>query len=247
MQEFKGLHYIKRGEGEPVLLLHGWGTDHTSFTRVIEMLTLSNTVYAVDFWGFGKSRPPNPSSTLFDYANVIKEFISCVIGLPTAIIGHSFGGRICLIIAEHPLVEWVILIDSAGLPSHGNLVKTIKQKRYKRLKEKVAKNQLPPDVIKNWGSADYRATPDNLKRIFVDTVNTDLTNYAKRITKPTLILFGKKDKTTPPYMAKKLHKLINNSTLKIIKGGHFVFIDNFRESMNIIANFLNQYRGERHV
>jgi pimeloyl-ACP methyl ester carboxylesterase len=65
-----------------------------------------------------------------------------------------------------------------------------------------------------------------MKESFVKIVNEHLDDVVGLIKNPTLIINGKEDKETPLYMAKKLNKLIHDSTLSVYEGaGHFCFID----------------------
>ena len=51
-------------------------------------------------------------------------------------------------------------------------------------------------------------------------------NYIKKIKCKTFIFWGSEDKSTPIYMAKKIHKLIKNSKLYVVKGaGHFSYLN----------------------
>ena len=55
------VNYIDEGEGEIVLLLHGWGANITLYRSVIDSLKKSRRVIALDMPGFGKTpEPPAP-------------------------------------------------------------------------------------------------------------------------------------------------------------------------------------------
>jgi pimeloyl-ACP methyl ester carboxylesterase len=74
-----------------------------------------------------------------------------------------------------------------------------------------------------------------MKYSFVKIISEDLSIYLKEIKVPTLLIFGKNDRETPLYMAKKLKKNIAQSELLIFENsGHFAFIDESKK-FNIIA------------
>lgn len=75
------------------------------------------------------------------------------------------------------------------------------------------------------GSSDYKALSPEMKETFKSIVNTFLEPYAKKMTVKTLIVWGNEDKETPLYMAKRLNRLIKNSRLLLLDGGHFSFLD----------------------
>lgn len=65
-----------------------------------------------------------------------------------------------------------------------------------------------------------------MQKSFKLIVNEHLDYALPNIKNSTLIIFGKEDKETPLYMAKKLHNGIKGSRLVVYeKAGHFAFID----------------------
>lgn len=74
-------------------------------------------------------------------------------------------------------------------------------------------------------SRDYRNAGE-LKNIFVKTVNEDLSEIAKHIECPVLLLWGEKDAETPVDIAKRYAALIPKSTLVVLPGkDHFPFLN----------------------
>ena len=246
MPKFAGMNYSVFGQGKPILLLHGWGASGKSFGVLTRELSLDYKVYVIDFWGFGESEFPKEDAGIFDYANVVSKFIQNIILEPVVVIGHSFGGRVSLIIACEPMVEGVVLIDSAGFRERLSLCAKFSIKRYKTLRKKVEEGKVSAEKLKNFGSQDYRNLNPIMRAVFVRVVNTDLTDFAKEIKKPTLIIWGNKDSTTPMRFAKKFLKLIQNSKLEVISGGHFSYLDSPSACVQAINRFLLEVE-ERNV
>jgi pimeloyl-ACP methyl ester carboxylesterase len=98
------LHYLEAGEGEPVLLLHGWPTSAQLWRNVIGPLAQGNRVIALDLPGFGASDKPLDASYSFRFHDrAISGFLDSLgierIGLAV----HDLGGPIGLYWAsEHP-------------------------------------------------------------------------------------------------------------------------------------------------
>ncbi len=239
MLNFEGMNYKVCGAGRPILLLHGWGANSTSFAQIIAEFSLNFKVFALDLWGFGGSDLPPKDATIYDYAEAVYRFIEGIIGEKTAVLGHSFGGRICLILGNRPLISGVVLVDSAGLKNRLSLWQKAKIRRYKKLREKVNSGQARESKLERFGSADYRNLSHEMRGVFVRVVNCDLIEFARNLETPTMVVWGRQDRTTPIWMAKKLHKLIKNSQLKIIRGGHFCYLDSAREFVNFCDDFLN--------
>ena len=151
-------------------------------------------------------------------------------------VGHSFGGRIVLILAavKRSLVHSCILIDSAGMKPRRSV-----KYRFRQLKLKTAKKFKINFHPK--GSADYESLSPEMKETFKSIVNTHLEDYARKMPMKTLIVWGEKDNETPIYMAKRLNKLIKNSDLKILKNaGHFSFLDCKFEFYQILDQFFEE-------
>ena len=231
--------YTKKSDNV-VMLLHGWGGNLNSF-RSLESFLISKdfSVITLDFPGFGGSDQPNENFDLFDYKKIIVELLNAENIKKTSIVAHSFGGRVTFLLAsENPeLVDRLVLVDVAGIKPRFNLGREIKVWHYKFLKKLKQKGIIKRDLL-SYGSDDYRAMPQNLKPVFNRIVKTDLTDRLRHITAPTLIIWGKKDKDTPYYMAKKINKKISNSAIITFEGGHFCYLDNIDKFNLIVENFL---------
>ena len=87
------------------------------------------------------------------------------------------------------------------------------------------------------GSQDYKALSPEMKMLFKNIVNTHLDEYAKLLKVPTLIVWGKNDKETPLYMAKRFNRLIKKSKLIILNDcGHFAFCERKLEQLEWFRN-----------
>ncbi|MBR2967903.1 MAG: alpha/beta hydrolase [Clostridia bacterium] len=224
------------GLGTPIILLHGWGGSNVSFFGAYEYLcSLNRDVIAVDFPGFGSSDLPPVEWGIDDYALCISELIFSLRIRKATIVGHSFGGRVALCLGHREFVERIVLVDSAGLKPRKSIAKEFKIWRYKQAK-KAGRD------VSEFGSVDYLALPQVMKHVFVRIVNTHLDETMERIACPTLIVWGKRDKETPLYMARRLKRGIKDSTLVLLNGGHYAYAeDNIRFNL-ILAEFT---KGER--
>lgn len=239
MPKFRGIYYTVAGAGKPLLLLHGWGANLDCFAGVAPDLEQNFTVYRLDFWGFGASDEPPNFAGIETYAEAVADFIYDIIGTKTDIIGHSFGGRVAIILgAKCNFVDKIVLVDSAGLKLRPSPAKRIREYRYKIAKKKVEQGKCSCKVLENFGSADYKALNETMRGVFVRVVNTDLSEMARKITNPVLLVWGKHDRETPLYMARKLRKIIKSSTMQVLNGGHFSFIDEPSEFLRVCYDFL---------
>jgi pimeloyl-ACP methyl ester carboxylesterase len=110
-------HYLKSGTGPPVVLLHGGASDSRDWLETIAALSGRYTLYAPDLIGFGRNERNSEGYYLSEFSEFIMNFMDTLELPHPCLIGHSFGGRICLDIAlQHPeRVRKLVLADSAGL------------------------------------------------------------------------------------------------------------------------------------
>ena len=110
-------HYLRAGEGPPVVLLHGGGGDSRQWLPNLEALARQHLVYAPDLPGFGSSRPLLDSYSLPSLASFVMGFLEALELDKVALVGHSLGGGTALSLAlESPQrVEKLVLVNSLGL------------------------------------------------------------------------------------------------------------------------------------
>ena len=109
--------FVKTGSGPVLLLLHGLGTDHTTWAPVIERLAEHHTVIAPDLLGHGRSDKPRADYSVGGYANGMRDLLT-VLGIDkVTVVGHSFGGGVAMQFAyQFPeRTHRVILVSSGGL------------------------------------------------------------------------------------------------------------------------------------
>ncbi len=232
--------FFDRHKEKTVVLLHGWGGNHLSLYAILKAFENFN-ILTLDFWGFGQSDKPKCYYDIYSYSKAVFELIKVLNLNHLTLVGHSFGGRVSIIIsAENPeYIDNLILINSAGIKSRSSIKKCLKKFSYKITKSLVRHQLKNSSALKKFASSDYQKLSRDEQIVFNKIINEDLTKYLNFIKAKTLIIWGQKDKDTPLYMARILNKNISNSTLKIIKEGtHFVYLEESKEVIKIIKDFL---------
>jgi len=243
------INYIVEGEGNPVVVLHGWGANIETVLPIVNILKSSYQVYAIDLPGFGKSDEPYDVFGSFEYAEIIKKFIDHFKLEKISLIGHSFGGKLSIIISSKykDYVDKLVLIDSAGLIPKRTLSYHIKVKSYK-LAKKLYKlfffwkkeNEIAEIINKKFGSDDYRNSSGIMRKILVKVVNEDLSYLLEEIECPTLLIWGDLDDATPLYQAKIMEEKIKNSGLVVLEGtGHFSYVEDYNKFALVLKSFFN--------
>jgi pimeloyl-ACP methyl ester carboxylesterase len=114
------LHYVKRGRGPAVVLLHGLGGFAESWRCTLDALAGRADVQAVDLPGFGLSGKPRARYDLMFFARVLHGFLDALGLGQVSLVGHSLGGAIAVAYAlTHPgRVDRLALIG-AVVPGFG--------------------------------------------------------------------------------------------------------------------------------
>ncbi|PWB42448.1 MAG: alpha/beta hydrolase [Candidatus Methylomirabilota bacterium] len=245
-------HFTVWGEGRPVLLLHGWGMSGESLSPIAKTLGDRFRVYALDLPGFGWTPAASTTWGTWEYASYVEAFMDRV-GIPKAgLIGHSFGGRIALVLAaQRPgRITDLVLVGSAGIrPTRGlryhikvGAVKLAKRcfsiPLWGRLGERIIAG-----IYGRIGSRDYRnAGP--MRATLVKVVAEDLRDMLSSIRVPTLIIWGDKDQEVPFSSMQIMARGIQGSRLEVFEGaGHFPFVDRPDRFGRVVREFLCRERG----
>lgn len=191
-------------------IIHGWTYTVEPWRNTIEMLRKNGLSIKM-------LRVPgltSPSDREFTIENYVK-WANCEIPDGAIALGHSNGGRILLnLCAKKPdKLKYLILLDSAGI---------YEPSARKRMVERMAKMGKPlkkvPVIDKAFhrltGSTDYSKAPENMKKTLANMLDSDKNLDFAKVTTKTLILWGKKDTTTPPRQATAMYEKLPNAELK---------------------------------
>lgn len=241
--------YAEAGAGPPLVFVHGHATSHFTWRNQLSGLADGFRVLAPDLLGFGKSEKRRDLAYTTDlWVDQIAAFLQTVAKGPVVLAGNSLGGLIAAFVADrHPkLVEKLVLIASAGASSYAqstlvnfpfllmrtpvlgrSLFETVVQRRFVdwNIRNRLYAN---PDVVTEAVIAHYhecffaeenREIVFEVTKSFYDFIMTD--EVSRRITQPTLLLWGEKDTFVPPMRGRQLERVMPNARLEVIpKASH---------------------------
>ena len=243
------LQYNIVGDGYPVILMHGWGCDHTTVASIERLLSPNFKVYNLDFPGFGGSSIPPAVWGVEEYTRLLETFVKDE-GLKQRpiLIGHSFGGRVSILYASRNATHKVILVDAAGVKPRRPLkyyLKVYSFKLWKKLLPLCVGSKRAGEIIESYrrkaGSADYNAIDGTMRDILVKVVNEDLKSVMPQIQCPVLLIWGKDDTATPLRDARIMEKLIPDAGLVAFdNAGHYSFLDRPYEFNAVVQKFLHE-------
>lgn len=241
-------NFSVEGKGTPVVLMHGWGCNRTTLARIEQQLVPYFKVYNVDFPGFGKSSEPPAVWGVEEYTRLIEHFLEVEkIGNPI-LLGHSFGGRVGILLSSRNEVRKLILVDAAGIKPRHSLKYYVKVYFYKTIKHllpiifgKAKGEELLNKYRKRIGSSDYSSASVRMRQILSKVVNEDLKSVMPRISCPALLIWGAADTATPISDARKMEKLIPDAGLVEFPGiGHYSFLENPYQFDAVLNSFLEK-------
>ena len=246
------VYYEQHGEGKNILLLHGWGCSTEIWKPVTERLSKRARVTVLDFPGHGQSgRPPVPWGAE-DFAEMVAELIQTLGIAGCDIIAHSHGGRTAAVLAaKHPeRIGKMVLTGASGLraqPTEAQRKRSAMYQRLRKLSEWMDRvkifgklpEKLRQKLRQKYGSKDYNALDDEMRKTFVKLVNFDISDCLSKIKSPTLLIWGDQDTETPLWIGKKMEAKIPDAGLVVLAGGsHFAYLEKYHEFMRIVEQFL---------
>lgn len=240
-------------DGFPIVFGHGWARDHRDFIPVAELLGDRAKLILLDLPGFGASPRPETAWDTQDYAKATRDMLEKELGLTRYIwVGHSFGGRVGLRLAQmsDSPVAHLFVVAGAGVPREVPQTKKWRGKlrswQFKRKKAAASSEEEIIALEKQFGSADYVASRESgLRDIFIKAVQENQTDQLASITCPTTFLYGANDTETPPEIGKKMHALVPNSTyLECPEYDHLTILSRGRHQMTLMLKEALQELGE---
>jgi pimeloyl-ACP methyl ester carboxylesterase len=236
--------YLEVGEGETLMLCHGLFGALSNFADLIEKFRFTHKVVV-------------PILPLFDldilHTTVaglekhIAAFIEYKNYTNIHLLGNSLGGHVALVyILKHPeRVKSLTLTGSSGLFENAMGDSYPKRGDYEYIKNKTAQTFYDPAVATTALVDEvFEITKNRLKVIKIislakSAIRHNLGEELNQINQPTLLIWGKNDTVTPPFVAEEFKKLIPNSQLHFIdKCGHAPMMEVPAEFNIILEKFL---------
>ena len=236
--------------GSVIVFLHGWGRTMEDFDDLAARLAAYFPQFSflqMDLPGFGGSPLARQDGlSLDDYCTTLSALFEKLGCGRVILIGHSLGGRIAVKFAMlYPdQVEKLVLISAAGIRRRSprlillRVARSLFNTMFFAVRDFVFILRLKNLFGAAFGSRDYQVSHGALRETLKRVLAEDLRPDAKKISAPTLLLWGKNDRIAPPRDAAEYHALIKDSRLEILNGGHFIFLQKPEKCTDSIASFL---------
>ena len=242
------MRYQVKGEGTPLILIHGFASSIVTWHRNIDDLARDHRVYAIDLKGWGLSdKPSDGDYSLLAQAHHLRSFMTAL-GIERAVlVGHSMGGTVCAHFAiEYPDdVLGIVLIDPAGarrFPYLWLLSRALDVPVLRRWMRLGMQYAMSNETLISSGMPRAYYNPANLTpemkasllapfhtegfddafiKFSRDMRHMKLHGRTHRVQCPTLIVWGEHDLVVPPVDGRYFVEQIQNSRLVVLpKAGH---------------------------
>jgi pimeloyl-ACP methyl ester carboxylesterase len=262
-----GLNYVYRegGQGEPLMLLHGFGGNKDNFARVANYLTPHYWIIQPDHIGFGESSHPLHA----DYTPTAQaerlHALAQTLGIKKMHLGgNSMGGHVALAYAaRYPEdVTSLWLLGSGGIwknAPQSEVFKTIEKSGHNPLLIKneedyaqvipLVMNDPPflPRFAMNVLAQERISNADLEERIFPQMLSDPVDERIDGMGTPVLLVWGEQDRVIHASTAEVMHRLMPRSTVIVMPGvGHVPMVERPQQSAEDYLQFRASL-GERNA
>jgi pimeloyl-ACP methyl ester carboxylesterase len=257
-------HYIEKGSGDPVIFIHGFFFDTNMWNRSIDVFAEKYKVYAIDLWGFGYSSRESLDYGYPLYTKQLRKFMDVLNIQSASLIGQSMGGGTIMnfTISNRDKVDKIVLVSASGMPNELPLMGRISnlpgvgEFMYGLNGDSMRKFTLGNNFLYNKhllteeyyeqltrfhkikGSSEVMLTVT--RKQFFDTLIEEIETLGN-MNVPTLIVWGRNEKSIPLPIGQKLHGMLKGSKFEVLgQAGHCSNMDQPERFNKITLDFLAQ-------
>ncbi len=226
--EWRGrrIAFTRRGEGPPLLLLHGINATAWSYEWIdnVDHLARGNTVYTLDLLGFGRSDRPAIRYSARLYISLISDFVHQVIGEPCILVASSISGAYAIVLAARDPQRFpaLALIAPTGLvrlnkvsgvggeagrlavdaPIVGTAMFNALVSR-RNITAYLEKTYADDTIVTkelvdiHYWASHQRGARHALAAFFTGQLNIDVHNALRRLSQPALLIWGQEGSAAP--------------------------------------------------
>jgi pimeloyl-ACP methyl ester carboxylesterase len=256
-------HFAERGQGKPVVLIHGFNLDSHTWIKNFDQLAARFKVYAPDLWGQGYSTRQSLDYGYDLFEEQIRLFMEALDIQKASLVGHSMGGGTSIVFSlkNRDKVDKLVLTDSAGIPTQlpfrskvfrlkgvAEFLMSLRTDRIRRMnlediwihdRELLTEDIYQKLVLYQKIEGSTEALLTILRKDFFNTLEAEIQELGRRDI-PTLIIWGREDASLPLHCADEMHRLIPGSRLEILdNAGHLANFDRADEFNELVINFLD--------
>ncbi len=229
------IHFTHEGQGEPVMLIHGFPLSAEMWRPQRAALSQRYNVCAIDLRGFGRSDPPTGTMSIDTYADDIVALLDAL-GIGQTIVGGlSMGGYVVMaLLRRHPeRIKAVMLLDTKMTPDtamgrqgRNAMIDQVREEGAEAIAATMLPKMLTPATVR-----DNSALSEHVRRLMAsasvpgligaltalrDRPDSSMTLKNARI--PGLIIVGDVDTLTPAGDAEAMRTAMYDACVVEIPG-----------------------------
>ena len=239
------IHYETAGEGRPLVLLHGIGSNSRSWRRQLDGLSSHFKVIAWNAPGYGQSSGPVGRPSIRFYADRLRGLLDAL-GLKSIfLLGHSIGGVVAqeFYRTNPEYVRALILCDTRFLGSESTINQRLTSiramtpaQRAAERAPKVLSRNAPQELIREVQSIMSEVRSSTFEFAALALTQSDTRVVLRRLGVPTLLIWGSEDEITPLW-----EDVPPGAHLEIIPhAGHLCYIEQPERFNAIVQEFLSE-------
>ncbi|MEQ8924973.1 MAG: alpha/beta hydrolase [Fulvivirga sp.] len=222
------------GEGNPVVLIHGFCETSSIWKPLINKLALSHQVITLDLPGFGKSPLQSINFSIMDIAEMVHGYLEEKNLLNSALVGHSLGGYVTLAIAERHAADY----KGFGLFHSTSFADDDEKKRSRNKTIEFVKKRgvqvFADSFVQQLFYVKNRAHLENEIKVVINAAaetsaaslisymeamrdRPDRSEVLKSIDQPTLFIAGDQDGSVPIDKSRAQYGLMKDATIAELK------------------------------
>ena len=251
--------YQRRGDGPPLVLLHGAVSDSRVWRVELESFADDYTVVAWDAPGCGESSDPPEGYGMADYARCLAGLIEAIDLGPAHLLGHSWGSGLALELAHRrpELVNTLVLVGAyagwaGSLPPEEiqrrldfahQLADSIPSGFDPRSMPGLFSDAMPSDRAAELAGIMSDIRPAGTRIMAEAFAASDQHDILGSIDTPALLVYGDQDLRSPVEVGEALHEALSHSTLTVLPGlGHVCYLEDAARFEEAVRSFLDGHR-----
>jgi len=247
------IFYREKGEGQPVVLIHGFCETHAIWNTIFDQLALDYHVIAIDLPGFGNSVPPSAPLTIDTVAEQVLVLLHEELKLTNSVLlGHSLGGYVALAMVDKS-PKWFAGIGLIHATAYADSAeRKLSRNKVIEFINKHGVNLYVRSFIPSLFSSQSNPYISTVLELASETPHQTVINYAlamrdrpgridvlKTFSKPVLLLAGRLDCLIPVTALEDQAAQLLHSKLIILENvSHMCMLENEKDTLLAIRNFL---------
>jgi len=234
------------GEGPvQVVWLHGWARRGDDFVLAASALAERGVAsVTLDLPGFGASPLPDVAGGARHYAALIAPALREISSEPLVLVGHSFGGRVAVVVAStHPEVVRALVLS--GVPLLRLSPPSTPHFGYRTVRWLYAKGLVSEQRMEaarqKYGSSDYRRAQGVMREVLVANVNESYEDELANVVAPVAFVWGENDTVAPLDVATRAATLLKGDhTVHVVAGvGHLLPLEAPEDLVSAVEQVLH--------